>query len=89
MSVKINGKLLNVFKKPTVIDKETNKPKEAEYAVQLLSEIRLKNSDEIKNELIDIKIKSDSVAKYKIMIGKEVDIIVNTFSKSPIYLSEI
>jgi len=89
MSIKVNGKLLNVFQKPQQIDKETNKPKEAEFAIQLLSEIRLKNSDEVKHELIDIKIKPDSVAKYKIMIGKDVDIKVNTFSKSPIYLSEI
>jgi hypothetical protein len=90
MSIKITGKLINVFKKPIVIDRDTKKEKPQDYAIQVLSEVNLRNSTETKNELIDIKIKDEtSFLKYKSMLGKEVAIKVSTFSKSPIYLSEI
>ena len=89
MNIKAYGKIHKVFQKPIVIDKATNQEKAPEYAVQLMYEAKIKNSIDTKSEFIDIKIKPDSITKYKSMIGKDIEIPCSTFSKSPIYISEI
>ena len=89
MSIYIKGKLLKCYQKPIVMDRETNQPKSPDYAVQLLSEINIKNSTDTKHELMDIKIKPESVNDYKSKVGKDIEILCSTFSKSPIYISEI
>lgn len=89
MSINVKGKLIKCYQKPIVIDKVNNVPKPADYAVQILSEVSIKNSTDTKLDLIDIKIKPDSVEKYKTMINKDIEISCSTYSKSPIYISEI
>ena len=89
MSINIKGKLIKCYQKPIVIDKITNVPKPADFAIQILSEVNLRNSTDTKLDLIDIKIKAESVDKYKSMINKDIEISCSTFSKSPIYISEI
>ena len=89
MSIYIKGKLLKCYQKPTVIDKETNQQKAPDYAIQLLSEIKVKNSIDTKHELMDIKSKHESLNEYKNKVGKDIEICCSTYSKSPIYISEI
>ena len=89
MSINIKGKLIKCYQKPIVIDKMTNVSKPADYAIQILSEVSLRNSTDTKLDLMDIKIKSTSIEKYKSMINKDIEISCSTFSKSPIYISEV
>lgn len=89
MNIKAYGKVHKVFQRPTVIDKATNKEKAPEFAVQLLYEAKVKNSVDTKSEFIDIKIKPESLNKYKSMIGKDIEIISSLFSSSPIYPTEV
>lgn len=89
MNIFIKGKLLKVYAKPQVIDRDTNQPKPIDYAIQILSEVKLKNSTDTKHELMDVKIKPDSLNDYKNKLGKDIEICCSTFSKSPIYISEI
>lgn len=89
MSIYIKGKLLKCYQKPQQVDNETNQPKSPDYAIQLLSEIKVKNSIDTKHELMDIKIKPESLNEYKNKVGKDIEICCSTFSKSPIYISEI
>ncbi len=89
MNIYIKGKLLKVYQKPIVVDRETNQPKPVDHAIQILSEVTLKNSTDTKHELMDVKIKPDKLNDYKNRLGKDIEICCSTFSKSPIYISEI
>ena len=89
MNILIKGKLIKVYQKPLVIDKDTQLPKPIDHAIQILSEVKIKNSTDTKLELMDIKIKPNTQDSYSSKIGKDIDICCSTFSKSPIYISEI
>lgn len=89
MNIFIKGKLIKVYAKPLVIDRDTQLPKPIDHAIQILSEVKIKDSTDTKLELMDIKIKPNSYDSYISKVGKDIDICCSTFSKSPIYISEI
>lgn len=89
MNLYAKGKLLKVYIRPQTVDKETNQPKAPEFGIQLLQEIKVKNSTDTKNDLCDLKINSESVNDYKSKIGKDIEVCCSLFSRQPIYVSEI
>ena len=88
MNVKIKGKIIDCYKKPIYINKETGETSPERFALQLLSNQVLNNGDSRK-ELIDITIDGDQINKYQQNIGKDVEVNCKLYSKSGISLTAI
>ena len=83
MTVTINGKMFGGYLKPDFTSKETGEVTKGKFVVQLMVEQKLKN-DEIKNELLDVSVPTELIAKYKGKEGQEVQIKCNYMSKEKV-----
>lgn len=82
--IKLTGTLLNVFTSSDYTDKESGAVTKGKTKLQLLVKQTLRNG-EFKNELLDISIPMDKVAKYKGKENTEVSVDVGMFGKATFY----
>ena len=88
MSLIAKGKIVDCVEIPQYVDRVTKEKGDRQFIMQIMSKEKLSNGNS-KNELIDLKIDEIKFNEYQSKIGKEVELGISLYSKSPISLKVV